>query len=95
MLRIKAQHGRCPLCGEYLLFADREPQSPSQWEQWFFTIHAALKRQLIVAGTPDRPDEYYRLVHAHCQRRYTENVGSGPVNRNANTPSGLLEPVAE
>ena len=87
MLRIKAQHGQCPLCGEYLLFADHEPQSPSQWERWFSAIHAAVKRQLIVAETPGGPDEYYRLVHAHCRRRYTTNVGSGSVsNCNASTP---------
>jgi RNA-directed DNA polymerase len=87
MLRIKAQQGRCPLCGEYLLFADHEPQSPSQWERWFSAIHAALKRQLIVAGTPGQPDEYYRLVHAHCQRRYTTDVSTGSVsNCKASTP---------
>ena len=88
MLRIKAQHGRCPLCGQYLLLADREPQTPSQWERWFSAIHAALKRQLIIAGTPDRPDEYYRLVHAHCQRRYIVEVGNRSVDSvcNAGTP---------
>ena len=88
VLRIKAQHGQCPLCGEYLLFADQEPQSPSQWEQWFSAIHAALKRQLLVAGREDQPDEYYRLVHAHCQRRHTADVGTGTVSRSkASTPS--------
>jgi hypothetical protein len=45
------------LCGGYLLFADREPQSPRQWEQRFSTIRAALERQLIVAGTLDQRDE--------------------------------------
>jgi hypothetical protein len=61
---------------------------PSQWERWFSTIHAALKRQLIVAGTPDRLDEYYRLVHAHCQRRYIADVAIGEVVSvcNAGTP---------
>ncbi|MET7770949.1 hypothetical protein [Nocardia sp. NPDC005366] len=51
MLRIKAQHGRCPFCGDYLLFSDHEPRSPSQWKQWFTTIRTAIKRQLIVDGT--------------------------------------------
>ncbi|WP_228000406.1 group II intron reverse transcriptase/maturase [Nocardia australiensis] len=87
MLRIKAQHGRCPLCGEYLLFADHEPQSPSQWEQWFTTIGAAVKRHLIVAGPVDQPNEYYRLVHAHCQRRQPANASMDTDSiSNASTP---------
>jgi hypothetical protein len=73
MLRIKAQHGRCL----YLLFADHEPQSPSQWEQWFTTIRTAIKRQLIVAGTNGQPNEYYRLIHAHCQRRQPADTSTG------------------
>ena len=31
---IQAQHGRCPLCRGLLLHADREPQTPDEWEQW-------------------------------------------------------------
>ena len=31
---LRAQHGRCPLCGDYLLHADREPTSPREWERW-------------------------------------------------------------
>ncbi|WP_433662621.1 group II intron reverse transcriptase/maturase [Nocardia sp. CA-128927] len=85
--RLKAQHGRCTLCGDFLLFADREPQSPSQWEQWFITIRLALKRQLIVAGTAGEPNEYFRLVHVHCQRRQPADADTGPVrNSNASTP---------
>lgn len=80
VLRIKAQHGRCPVCGDYLLFADHEPQSPSQWEQWFTTIRTAMKRQLIGVGSGGQPNEFYRLVHAHC-RTGTESNG------NASTPS--------
>jgi RNA-directed DNA polymerase len=80
MLRIKAQHGRCPVCGDYLLFADHEPQSPSQWEQWFTTIRTAMRRQLIVVGSGGQSNEFYRLVHAHC-RTGTDSSG------NASTPS--------
>ncbi|MFE7803064.1 group II intron reverse transcriptase/maturase [Nocardia sp. NPDC057440] len=84
--RLKAQHGRCVLCGDFLLFADREPQSPGQWEQWFITIRTALKRQLIVADA-DQPNEYFRLVHAHCQRRQPADAVPGPVRiSNASTP---------
>jgi hypothetical protein len=28
---LESQHGRCPLCGELLLDADRPPQSPREW----------------------------------------------------------------
>ncbi|MFF4927284.1 group II intron reverse transcriptase/maturase, partial [Kitasatospora sp. NPDC001261] len=31
---MKAQNGHCPYCGELLLHADHEPQSPEEWEQW-------------------------------------------------------------
>ncbi|MFF7944940.1 hypothetical protein ACFZC5_35130 [Nocardia gamkensis] len=77
VLRVKAQHGRCPLCGDYLLFADHEPQSPSQWEQWFTTIRAAITRQLIVTGTNGQPIEHYRLIHAHCQHRQPVEASTG------------------
>ncbi|MEV2226786.1 group II intron maturase-specific domain-containing protein [Nocardia vinacea] len=87
MLRLKAQHGRCPLCGDYLLFTDHEPQSPSQWEQWFTTIRAAIKRQLIVAGTNGQPNEHYRLIHAHCQHRQPAETSTGTNSfGNASTP---------
>ena len=69
---IKTQYGRCPLCGEFLLFADYEPQSPEEWEQWLKVIRRAVRKQAIAAeqrpGTPDEPVAY-QLVHAHCQRR--------------------------
>jgi RNA-directed DNA polymerase len=80
MLRIKAQHGRCPACGEFLLHADDEPQSPIQWEQWFKTIRTAMRRQLIVVGSDGQPNEFYRLVHAYCRTGTDSNC-------NASTPS--------
>ena len=36
---LTAQHGRCPLCGDYLLSADQPPQSPRQWETWWLQRH--------------------------------------------------------
>lgn len=65
------QNGRCPLCGDLLLYADREPQSPHEWEQWHRTTRKAITRQHIIAhGTHGTPDDT-RLVHSHCQRRAT------------------------
>jgi RNA-directed DNA polymerase len=85
MRLIRAQHARCPMCGDFLLHTDREPQSPSQWEQWFKVINKAIVRQLIVAH--GRADDH-RLVHAHCHRRHPNDATTGTdiSNRNACTP---------
>ncbi|GHE15904.1 hypothetical protein GCM10010339_92070 [Streptomyces alanosinicus] len=89
---LQAQHGRCPLCGDLLLHADHEPQSPDQWEQWLKVIRKAARRQAIAtsgAGTPDvlaAPS----LVHAHCRRR----LDTRPALLPAREPTGAcLSPV--
>jgi RNA-directed DNA polymerase len=67
---LRAQHGRCPLCRGLLLHADREPQSPREWEQWFSVTRKAIGKHAIVvwgAGTPDERVAH-RLIHAHCRR---------------------------
>lgn len=78
---LMAQHGRCPLCGDYLLHADREPQSPEQWEQWLAVTRKAVRKQAITAdpgpGTPDEPVAL-RLLHAHCARRTAVRRSMGP-----------------
>jgi RNA-directed DNA polymerase len=62
------QHGRCPLCGGLLLHADREPQSPSEWEQWLKVTRQAVHKNAITAdpgrGTPDSAASF-RLIHTH------------------------------
>ena len=53
------QHGRCPMCGELLLDADRPPQSPHEWEQWLAVTRKAIIHNAIVMradGTPDEAD---------------------------------------
>ena len=88
--RLKAQHGRCPLCGDLLLHADHQPQSPHEWEQWLKVTRKALTRHHLAAdrepGTPDvlKP----RLVHAYCQRRHTAN-GRTPALLHAGDPPEL------
>jgi RNA-directed DNA polymerase len=65
------QKGRCPICEDLLLHADREPHSPREWEQWHRTTRKAITRNHIIAhGTHGTPDDT-RLVHSHCQRRAT------------------------
>lgn len=69
---LKAQHGRCPLCGALLLLADHEPRSPEEWEQWLMVTRKAVRKEAITAerghGTPDGT-VVTRLVHADCRRR--------------------------
>jgi RNA-directed DNA polymerase len=68
---IQEQKGRCPLCGEYLLHADREPNSPHEWEQWLTATRKAIsKHNLVAHGWKGMPDEF-RLVHVSCYRRTT------------------------
>jgi RNA-directed DNA polymerase len=66
---LKAQHGRCPSCGDHLLHADREPDSPQQWEQWLTGTRKAITRQNL-SLTARGPDNI-RLLHASCHRRNT------------------------
>jgi RNA-directed DNA polymerase len=63
------QHGRCAICADLLLHADREPHTPEEWQQWHRTTRKAITRQLIARepGMPDAP----RLTHTYCQRRAT------------------------
>ncbi|WP_109505620.1 group II intron reverse transcriptase/maturase [Nocardioides speluncae] len=91
MLRLlRAQHGRCPLCRGLLLHADREPQSPREWEQWLTATRTAIRKRAVTAWGADTPDERVatRLIHAHCQRRSTSG-GNGPALLSTHEPTGL------
>jgi RNA-directed DNA polymerase len=85
---LRKQQGRCPLCGNLLLHADREPQSPGEWEQWATAIGKAIVRHAIaVPGSPaDRTEK--RLVHEHCRRRHARQQQNGTAGQPA-SPSGL------
>jgi RNA-directed DNA polymerase len=65
---LRRQNGTCPICGHLLLHADREPQSPHEWEQWHRTTRRAITEQHIIAHGTGLPDET-QLVHATCRRR--------------------------
>lgn len=75
---LRAQGGRCPSCGEFLLHADHEPRSPLEWEQWFITVRRVLRKQHIVEQADGQDRTFYRLLHAHCQRRLTAAQGNQP-----------------
>ncbi len=68
---IQAQQGRCPLCADYLLHADREPASPREWEQWLTTTRKAITRHNLAACGPGNEPGGIRLVHVSCYRRIT------------------------
>jgi RNA-directed DNA polymerase len=84
---LQGQHGYCPLCQELLLHADREPQSPQEWESWLKATRTAIRKNQIARrgqhGTPD--DNALRLVHAHCQRK----LAKGSATLHTCEPSGL------
>ena len=73
---LRRQRGRCPLCRGLLLHADRQPQSPEEWQQWHTATRKAIRKHAITSvtdlGTPDERAAHH-LIHAHCRRR----IGSG------------------
>jgi RNA-directed DNA polymerase len=86
---LQAQHGRCPLCRELLLDADRPPQSPHEWEQWLMVTRKAMIHNAVVLradGTPDTAA--LRLLHAHCYRQYAR-ISKSPALLPASEPVGL------
>ena len=86
---LEAQHGRCPLCRELLLDADRPPQSPREWEQWLTVTRKAMIHNALVLradGTPDTAA--LRLLHAHCYRQYPRSTNS-PALLPASESTGL------
>jgi RNA-directed DNA polymerase len=83
---LKAQHGRCAICADLLLHADREPHTPEEWQQWHRTTRKAITRQLIIAHGQNGVPDTIRLIHTYCQRRTTSN---GTDNRHLHTPKPL------
>jgi RNA-directed DNA polymerase len=66
---LQSQKGRCPGCGSLLLHADREPQSPDEWELWLKGLRKAIRHTAVTTpGGP--PDENARcLIHVSCAHR--------------------------
>jgi RNA-directed DNA polymerase len=68
---LQKQGGDCPLCGDQLLHAEREPHSPREWEHWFTGTRRTITRHNLAADTePGKPDDI-RLVHTTCRSRAT------------------------
>ena len=69
---LQEQKGRCQICGQLLLHADRSPQSPTGWEQWLRTTRMAMKARHIAYQGAKTPDGVQlRLAHTSCIRRNT------------------------
>ena len=89
----KAQDGRCPLCGDWLLPADDPPPSPHEWEQWL----ASTRKTIIkIAARKDGTSEETkpRFLHTHCYRRYITGESKGQHFCPPASLQGLLEPDA-
>jgi RNA-directed DNA polymerase len=67
----KAQHGHCPLCGDWLLAAEDPPPTPEQWEQWLATTRKTITIVRHNDGTSSRTKR--RLIHTHCHRHTTDD----------------------
>jgi RNA-directed DNA polymerase len=77
---LQRQQGRCTVCRGLLLHADREPQTPQQWERWLTATRKAMRRNAITATRTRQPDiTTPQLIHAHCHRRITKD-GAGHSN---------------
>ena len=84
LAKLKAQRGRCPLCGTMLLHAEREPQHPREWEQWLRGIRTAISKLNIAAG--NGADDQ-RLIHTACRTR-TAPPAAPALLLAASTPTG-------
>ena len=77
---LRRQRGRCPLCRGLLLHADRQPQSPEEWQQWHTVTRKAIRKHAIDSvtdlGTPDGRVAYH-LIHAHCRPPHRERHQPG------------------
>jgi RNA-directed DNA polymerase len=84
LAKLKAQRGRCPLCGTMLLHAEREPQHPREWEQWLRGTRTAISKLNIAAG--NGADDQ-RLIHTTCRTR-TAPPAAPALLLAASTPTG-------
>ncbi|MGH3504740.1 MAG: group II intron reverse transcriptase/maturase [Nocardioidaceae bacterium] len=93
---LKAQHGRCPICGGLLLVADREPQTPLEWQHWLTVIRKAVRKHAVTAdGHPGTPDDAatLRLIHTQCRNRRPAASGTRSRPAARGSPGTCLSPV--
>ena len=83
---LRKQQGRCTLCGNTLLHADREPQSPQEWEQWASAIGKAIVRHAIAAPGSPADNAEKHLIHEHCRKRRDRDRHHGTAGQPASPP---------
>ncbi len=91
LVQLARQNGRCPICRGLLLFADHEPQSPDEWEQWILAARKAIRRQAVTTATESAASggpNASRLVHTHCARKAARRRDGGGTTTTRDT-SGL------
>jgi RNA-directed DNA polymerase len=73
IIQMQRQHGKCPLCGEFLLHADTEPQHPDDWAKWYTATRKAIRHQAITldtgTGRADDRTAPQQLCHTYCVKR--------------------------
>jgi RNA-directed DNA polymerase len=89
---LQAQGGRCPTCGDFLLHADHEPQSPQEWEQWLTVTRKAINHQLLTQQTTGNDNgriPHHHLLHTHCLARHRAQQAATQRLCTAREPTGL------
>ena len=67
---LDSQRARCAICGQLLLHADRPPQTPREWEQWYRGLRKAMDHNAISLGQDGSGHgPQLRLLHTPCHRR--------------------------
>jgi RNA-directed DNA polymerase len=84
---LRAQDGRCPICGNALLAVDDQPQIPREWEQWLASTRNTITIVTQATSTPDEAEP--RLIHANCRDRHHIRYDKRPALLPANQPTGL------
>jgi RNA-directed DNA polymerase len=67
---LRRQRGCCPLCGDRLLTPDHLPDSPEEWQNWWFDVtQRTIERAPSTPGQqPGTRDTTTSLIHASCHR---------------------------
>jgi RNA-directed DNA polymerase len=90
---LRNQNGRCTVCGDFLLHANHEPQSPHEWQLWLSAIKKAIDRQSITHQVPGlgRRDDVvrHRLIHAHCRPGHYAQQAAARQSAHVREPSQL------
>ena len=90
---LRRQRSRCPLCRGLLLHADRQPQSPEEWQQWHTVTRKAIRKHAIDSGRTSAPrtDASHTTSYTHTAVAVS---ATAPARRFCTLYSlkGLLEP---